>query len=584
MSNLFRSSIEFLKSTPIQAVSQSELSLHHRNLAEGLNKKFSSFAVEICGCDNPADRVHLKKAVWHQTVGMRLAKFQKGSTDQLVRVAQMECPVSIFPKSSDESSPSKIILSSKLLRAHFGLNESTTCRGCSKRGRCPFVHKTVSNKNSKTSLGALMKVLFGITQQCRLHLKDPEKYAFVMSAEEVEAAAELTEKLREFLKPSAMERQLRNVPIADRNAVRAIVNKQLKKKEMVENEIKKERKDGMPGWMRESIGEPVLEKVEPENEVKVSKPKFDIDSEDWIPEEKEEEFSQSNLRFGDVQIHSLKSTEPCTSLDTLSDLPIVQRFAKFDQVFTKKNLRREKGETAKSLSSRSPAPVGGYRMESLPIDPAGGIEYIKPQLMKGRTVLDNVSVAGKLWGNVNPWITELKFLQRVPYTDKVPEQERYEDKAFETASENVRRQRGEPSRSEQLENKPDLFNVWKAKRDTPKRVALIDKRFDYNDGCVGSDSFDRWSKAEIVTGVPSGVALCDMDGRVDGKRKEALDAALARTGTLKETDEYIETSSRLRFPKFPPELDKKEEKKNGFGPRSRGGVDITSLMRPRQTK
>ena len=588
MSNPFKSSLEFLKSTPIQSVAQQDLIFHHRNLAEGFNKIFSSFAVEICGCENPADRVHLKKSVWQQTVGMRLLKFEKrDNRDSIVRIAQMECPVTIFPKSSDESSPSKIILSSKLLRAHFGVNESTTCRGCSKKGRCPFVHKTVANKNSKTSLGALTKVLFGIAQSCRLHLKEPEKYAFLMSAEEVEAAAELTENLRVFLEPSALERQLRNVPVADRNAVRAIVKKQLRKKEAVETEIKKKRKDGMSEWMRQQIGEPIEATTQTIPADDTKQLKFDIDADDWIPEEKVEEFSQTNLKFEDIKVPpAVETTEPSTILDSLHDLPIVKRFAKFDAVFTKKSLRKEE-KLGKKLTS-TPTPVGGYRIDSAPMEPSGGVEYIKPQLMKGKTVLDNVSIAGKLWGRTNPWITELKFLQRVPYTDSVPSSEPRvaDDKVFREAAEHatsVKREERVPTESSVRTKPADLFHLWQTKRDKPKKVALIDKRFDYNDGCVGNDSLDQWTSAEIVTGSPREHLVCDFVDMSDTRRKKALEAALGQQ-KLTETDEYIETKSRLRFTKFPADPIKPERKASGLAPRSRGGVDINSLMRPAARK
>ena len=557
--SLFRTSLEVLKTSPVP----SDLALHQRNLAEGFNKIFSSFAVEICGCANPSDRVKLKKSVWQQTVGMRLSKFEKSvGNDKLTTVAKMECPVSIHSKSSEESSPSKIILASKLLRSHVGVNESTTCRGCSKKGRCPFVHKTISNKNSKTSLGALTKVLFGLAQTCRLHLSDPEKYPFLMSAYEIESAADIVEKLEELLEPSALERQLRNVPVADRNAVKAIIKKQLKKKTEIGKEIKRQRKEGLPDWMRQRLGNPVTDVPAVETTKSSKAPKFDIDSDDWVPEEKADEFSRPNLKFKEHVDKVERAPQTVTSLDSLVDIPLVKRFVKFDQVFTKKNLRNE----GKKITARTPgiaidpaSPTGGYRMSNE--EPIDGIEYIKPQMMKGRTVFDNVSVAGKLWGNTNSWISELKFLHRVPYIDTVPEERVRSDPLLAEAVENKSR----VSAKKNEVNLPDMFDAWKQRQGKPKRIAVIDRRFDYNE--KSADNVEQWSSAEILTVSPNGVKISEMV--IDERRSMALKMALAE-----------EPESRLRFPKF-PDLELKHDRV-ASAPRSRGGVDITSLMKPRK--
>jgi hypothetical protein len=67
-------------------------------------------------------------------------------------------------------------------------------------------------------------------------------YPFVLSASEMDAAISVTEDIENFLRPSSMERQLRNVPVADQATVRGIIKKQLKKKQEIENEIKQKNK------------------------------------------------------------------------------------------------------------------------------------------------------------------------------------------------------------------------------------------------------------------------------------------------------------------------------------------------------
>jgi len=557
----FRQSLSVLRTTPVSAIPALELAVHYQNIAHGFSREFSKFSIEICGCTNPEDRVALKKSVWQQTVGMRLREFEKAYSNQrenLEKIAKMECPVNSRKNQTiDESSPSKIILASKLLRAHFNMVESTSCRGCSKRGRCPFSHKTVTNKSTKTSLGALTKVLFGISQSCRLYLKDPEMYPFVLSASEMDAAISVTEDIGKFIRPSSMERQLRNVPVADQAAVRGIIKKQLKKKQEIENEIKQKNK--MPDWLRKHVGDPVgLEDADP---VSPTKPKFDIDSDDWVPEESGEVLSKSNLKLPPA-VARKQIVGDLTRVDPLEDIPVVQRFTKpttdtvdgrrkplnFEALFSTK--QRVKSSTGTLTSPTSP--IGGYS-----INPQDGIEYIKPQFLKGKTVLDNVGLAGKLWGSND--LSELKFLHRVPYVESVTPTSTSTSRPVQTPM--VEELHVSPKRRP-VNTTDSLFSEWRKNPRGSRKIPLIDREFE---NTIDIDV----ANVEIATLPKSASSLCNM--HVGVSNANALEFALSNTkNRITDTDEFVKTESNISFPKLP-----------NWDP-SRG--NMRSLMRPTTNK
>lgn len=423
--SLLQTSLSALKGSGISNVPIAEIASHYRNIALGYSQVFSKFAVEVCGCESPGDRVKLRKAVWLQTSGMKLEQFVKlpNVSDQLGIIAKAECPVQILSKKStitrEESSPSKIIFASKLLRAHLGINEATVCRGCSKRGRCPFARKVVANTASKTSMGALAKTLFGFSQSCRLYLKDPETYPFVTSAEEMEAALILIEQLTAFLEPSAMERQLKNVPIAERKAVKAIVLRKIKGKEIRDQKRKLVKKSGMPLWMANQLI-PATDSDPKTDPPKKQAFKYDLDSEEWVPEEREEELSRSNLKFTNISFSEFpKKIVETKLIDFSADLPLPQRFPEWEQKERKKKkdhfaLNKINIDKIKVHNgSEKQQPSKGYVVGES--SPGGGIEYIKPQMLRGKTVLDNVSMASKVWEtNLQD---KIKFIQRVPFEE-----------------------------------------------------------------------------------------------------------------------------------------------------------------------
>jgi hypothetical protein len=481
---VFHQSLNALKTTSRSNLPPADLQAHARNVAEGFIGAFSRFAVETCGCEKPDDRVQLRKAVWHQTVGMRLIEFQKRfQNEPLIRtMGSMECPVQILGKNftgpHDESCPSKIIMASKQLRAHVDVSEATTCRGCSKRGRCPFVRKVIPNNRGKTSLGALTKVLFGLSQSCRLHLKNPEQHPFVVAVPEVEASLKLIDQLRRFLEPSAVERQLRNVPLADRKAVKAIVARQMKKNEELKEKRAHARRLGIPD---ELVDSEQGKAKEPKRSPKT--PKFDINSSEWIPEEKSDEFSETNIQFRGSKDSPTESSKNFVQADGIERLPIPERYPQ-GRKLVKTQSKTEKRTTfdISSVNSKtregSDGIQGGYVVGEPPKVSSQGIEYIKPDLMRGKTVTDNVSMAAKVWGNMNPHISELKFLKRVPFQAGVPMSPKATDATLSKVLSSVNQ-------------RPRHIGKSKENLDAVKEISSVSPHADTNESSSGRLEFPK---------------------------------------------------------------------------------------------
>lgn len=544
-----------------------ELHAHQRNLAMGYTQIFSKFAMDVCGCDDPGNRIKLRKAVWLQTTGQRLTAFHSQAgvhvKAHLQTLAEMECAVQLLSKSSsvsrDESSPSKIILASKLLRSHLDVNEATVCRGCSKRNRCPFVRKLVPNSKPKTSLGAVTKILYGVSQSCRLFLKDSDVYPFVLTAEQVEAAAALTDTLGVYLGPTAAERQLQNVSVADRRAVKAIVAHQIKKNKLLDAQREKARKAGVPlNWVPEAVD------ANAQKTAVKKGPKFDINSDEWIAEDKEEKLSKSNLVFSDSSNPAvLKST---TNVDALSDIPIPRRPSQLRKEAgrTKKSMLREKAMIDLTpLNGRSKhEPEGGYMVGDKPVHPTGGVEYIRAEFLKGKTVLDNVSLASKLWDSASPGIVELKFLTRVPFQDKVPESPRRVTDASLAKVLSLKDGKEEQVQSPQTPNpsmESDRFEQWKARK---VKIGILDRRVD---GGTNRRSFgDAMDDVEIVTLKANTKSLSATQTTLKSNQE-----ALAAAGSLESHE------GKLKFPKLPqwdPALLASQKTPDGKG--------FAHLMRP----
>ena len=500
--SLLRASLEALKSAP------TDPSGHQRNVALGFTQSFAQFASEICGCESAGDRVKLRKSVFHQTVGLKLVDFVCSNKKQpphllepLTVLGRMECPVSL---AGDESSPSKLIMASKILRSHLELPEATTCRGCSKRGKCSFARKPLTSHKPKTSLGVLAKVLFGISQVCMQHLADPVKVPLVISPVELESALQVLVELTEHLRPAAAERQLSSLSVADRKAVKRILKNQLEKKIAKEHK----RKSQVPAWMGLELAA--------ENKPALSVDSGDLSSESgWI----EEGTALPELKFQEIGACK-KIFAKKVSLDAVADIPVPSRFVSFEK---RESRKREGGSVGMKMSDILKSPpsndlpnlIGGYTTGGYTTALSVGVEYIKPNFLRGKTVLDNVSVANKLW-NSSQDIIELKFLKRVPFVTEVPPADPV---------------RADPHLARTLESKAKLTIP---KPPGSRRVRLLDKRVDFE----GADVSLR--NSEIETAAPHG----GLRNVKIGSNAETLAFALA-------AESPGVSDSKLQFPKLP---------------------------------
>jgi hypothetical protein len=243
----------------------------------------------------------------------------------------------------------------------------------------------------------------------------------------------------------------------------------------------------------------------------------------------------------------------------------------FEKLLRKRRKSTSDDKPTFAVSTSTTEPSGGYS-----ITPQDGIEYIKPQFLKGQTVLDNVSVAGKLWGN-NPWITELKFLTRVPFIETVPHTDQPVDKqlseAMAPAEGNVKQS---PRR---LSPEDSLFNAWRDYRQEKQKIGLIDKRLDERRTDIGDIG-----KIEIISLPISTTPLCST--KISVGNQEALSFAISNSAmgqSITVTDEYVKTTSNLSFPRL-PQLEPSRTSRREYRGTKTGGVEIESLLRPKDAK
>lgn len=142
-------------------------------------QKFHTFAVESCGCLAPGNRAHVKRSILYATQDLNFQTLVRElghhEISALESLAAMECPVLIPDKTMEkvnESMSMRIQYASKRLRRHFSLSETITCRGCTKRKRCGKFKEAAPQEPISCDLADASKVLFGLSQYCRVFLQD----------------------------------------------------------------------------------------------------------------------------------------------------------------------------------------------------------------------------------------------------------------------------------------------------------------------------------------------------------------------------------------------------------------------------
>lgn len=115
-------------------------------------KNFESFAAICCACNDPKNKVQLKKSIWFSSIGIEMQDFiqycyeggKEFQNDEIKKILEeivkSECPVILRDKNSvliePDVAPKKIVNSAKRMRYFFNISEVHTCRSCHQKSRC----------------------------------------------------------------------------------------------------------------------------------------------------------------------------------------------------------------------------------------------------------------------------------------------------------------------------------------------------------------------------------------------------------------------------------------------------------------
>ncbi|CEM31100.1 unnamed protein product [Vitrella brassicaformis CCMP3155] len=228
-----------------------------RHAAMAFIQRLGQFAVECCGCATPQKRIQLKKSLLHASLGLEVETFLTETgmdVRHLQTLAAMECPV-VYPSKDMsvtllETSPKKIINASKRLRFFLSLPEVTTCRSCSKRGRCA---RFLAAPEGRLDLSDVSRILVGLHTLCRTYVRSPETYNLVVTPSELQSAHATLDALFIYMKPLAQWAGIDKVPLADKRTACIAANTIQRK---VNDKIRRKREAkmlNMPEWLRNTL-------------------------------------------------------------------------------------------------------------------------------------------------------------------------------------------------------------------------------------------------------------------------------------------------------------------------------------------
>mmetsp|Transcript_30062 Transcript_30062/g.77397 ORF Transcript_30062/g.77397 Transcript_30062/m.77397 type:complete len:985 (+) Transcript_30062:36-2990(+) len=343
--------------------------LHNKQLAVAWQQKFTEFAKHVCVCPEPGNRVAVRKATWQIAEDIPMAELtaDAGITmEELQPLLTMPCPVALQKTNLlKESTPRDIVHGAKRLRHLYGFSETTTCRSCEKRARCPwfklsyrgvndFVMKVYNKRDARkfvrppylpepSEAKDLMRVLFGFWQYCRMHMRHGEdKVPMTYTLEHFEAAHSVLEKLAKYFEPR-QHRAYHALPRAKWKDAKRILRKMELEKKNSRSKFEALRTLHMPGWLRELM-EPTKSKGLREDQLKVIDHEPDEDvrdldrnlQEEWITEEEHNAWAaaaqeqEEEPAAGDpVAAEQPPGVTPVanpTAIDRLEDIPIPRRF------------------------------------------------------------------------------------------------------------------------------------------------------------------------------------------------------------------------------------------------------------------
>mmetsp|Transcript_22526 Transcript_22526/g.49307 ORF Transcript_22526/g.49307 Transcript_22526/m.49307 type:complete len:986 (-) Transcript_22526:74-3031(-) len=343
--------------------------LHNKQLAVAWQQKFTEFAKHVCVCPDPGNRVAVRKATWQIAEDIPMAELtaEAGITiAELQPLLTMPCPV-VLQKNNRlaESTPRDIVHGAKRLRHLYNFSETTTCRSCEKRARCPwfklsyrgvndYVMKVYNKRDARkfvrppylpdpSEAKDLMRVLFGFWQYCRMHMRHGEsKVPMTYTLEHFEAAHSVLEKLARFFEPR-QHRAYHALPRAKWKDAKRILTKMELEKRNSKSKFEALRTLHMPAWLRELM-EPTKSKGLREDQLKVIDHEPDEDVRDvdrstqegWITEEEHNAWTAAAQEQDDDpgatdadttgNIPDVDPVSNPTAIDRLEDIPIPRRF------------------------------------------------------------------------------------------------------------------------------------------------------------------------------------------------------------------------------------------------------------------
>ncbi|CXJ23669.1 conserved Plasmodium protein, unknown function [Plasmodium berghei] len=147
---------------------------------------FENFSIICCACNDPKNKVQLKKSLWFASVGLEMKDFLEHcykDNEELLNekkkifeeVAKIECPVILKDKNAvlieSAIAPKKVINSAKRMRYFFNISEVHTCRKCHQKNKCKrFLQKYAGEPD----FSDFARVFIGFYNICKAYIKRNE--------------------------------------------------------------------------------------------------------------------------------------------------------------------------------------------------------------------------------------------------------------------------------------------------------------------------------------------------------------------------------------------------------------------------
>ncbi|SCM25400.1 conserved Plasmodium protein, unknown function [Plasmodium chabaudi adami] len=147
---------------------------------------FETFSIICCACNDPKNKVQLKKSLWFASVGLEMKDFLEHcykDNEELLNekkkifeeVAKIECPVILKDKNTvlieSAIAPKKVINSAKRMRYFFNISEVHTCRKCNQKNKCKrFLQKYAGEPD----FSDFARVFIGFYNICKAYIKRNE--------------------------------------------------------------------------------------------------------------------------------------------------------------------------------------------------------------------------------------------------------------------------------------------------------------------------------------------------------------------------------------------------------------------------